>query len=190
MYNDLIQPWNTRSMSDESALAEAAREDPAAFASLYERYVERVYWYMQARVGGEDAQDLTQQVFLRALDALARYHPQKGPFAAWLFGIARHVAADYHRRSRRVPFQHGLPSGASVVVQGLEGGVMRTEDLVCLQTLLRALDPDKREILALRFAARLTAAEIGRLIGKSEAATQKYLARILQSLKEHYHADT
>ncbi|HEY7355449.1 MAG TPA: sigma-70 family RNA polymerase sigma factor, partial [Ktedonobacterales bacterium] len=77
---------------DEAALVAAAQADPAAFDALYQRYLARVYRYLRAHVGSDDeAADLTQQVFLKALDALPRYRPRGAPFAAWLFQIARHV---------------------------------------------------------------------------------------------------
>ena len=76
-----------------------------------------------------------------------------------------------------------------VAAHDLEAGALQREDIVRLRALLGALDPDTRELLALRFAAGLTFAEIAAVIGKSEAATKKRLARTLQSLKEHYHDD-
>lgn len=81
---------------------------PAAFAMLYHRYFERIHAYLRSRTGdAEDAADLTQQVFLQALDALPRYRHGRVPFAAWLFRIAHNVAIDHHRRRRHAhPGQH------------------------------------------------------------------------------------
>jgi len=173
---------------DEAALVQEAQQTPAYFAALYDHYVERIYWYMHTHAAGDDAQDLTQQVFLQALAALPRYRPRKGPFVAWLFGIARHVAADYHRAARRtLPWERVRAEDQPGTGQDLEAGVVRQEDLERLRALLTRLDPQKRDLLALRFAGRLTAAEIAVVIGKSEAATKKALARTLQTVKEHYH---
>jgi len=174
--------------SDEAALVEAARADAAAFERLYLGYRDRIYWYLRGRTADdEDAADLTQQVFLRVLDALPQYQPRRGPFAAWLFGIARHMAADAHRRRRATVAWEVVPAALHPVAEtDLEAAALRRDDLDRLDALVRALDREKREVLALRFAARLTVPEIAAVIGKREDATRKYLARTLQTLKERY----
>lgn len=86
---------------DEAGLVQAAQTNAAAFTQLYQQYVERVYAYVRARTRTEaDAADLTQQVFLRALDGLSRYRGKDTSFAAWLFRIARNTVTDFHRRQR------------------------------------------------------------------------------------------
>ena len=174
---------------DEAALVAAAQADPAAFAVLYQRYLARVYRYLRAHVGSdEDAADLTQHVFLRALDALPRYRSSGAPFAAWLFRIARHAATDAYRRKRptlawdALPEDLQPPAEHDPVVR-----VLRLEALARVGELLARLDAAKRELLALRFAAGLSAPEIAQVVGKSPAAVKKQLTRTLQMLKEQYH---
>ena len=80
---------------DELLLIEAARKDPARFGDLYERYFDRVYAYIARRVGNRDAaQDLTADVFHRALANIGKYESRGVPFAAWLFRIAANAIAD------------------------------------------------------------------------------------------------
>ncbi len=174
--------------SDEAALIAAAQADPSAFDALYRRYLARVYRYMRAHVGSDDeAADLTQQAFLKALDALPRYRLRGPPFAAWLFQIARHVAADAHRRRRPTVAWETLPEALHPLdEQEPEAAVLRLEALAQLATLLARLDAPKRELLALRFAAGLTAPEIAKVVGKSPAAVKKQLSRTIQMLKEYY----
>ncbi len=175
---------------DDVALVMAARKNPTVFGQLYQRYYDRVYAYLLARTGDvEDAADLTQQVFLKALDALAQFRPQKGTFAAWLFGIARHSATNFQQRRLRTvawdyPGNEIAPPGYS---NDLEETVLQFESFVQLRRLCASLAPAKQEMLALRFVAGLTSAEIGALFGKSEAAVKIQLTRILHSLKEQYH---
>jgi RNA polymerase sigma-70 factor, ECF subfamily len=177
---------------DEAVLIRRACDDPAAFETLYRHYRDRIYWYLLARTQEEeDAADLTQQVFVQALGALRQYHERKGTVAAWLFGIARHAAADLHRRRRVTIAWDHLPAalhpdGGSDV----EAEVVRRESLACLARLLATLPKDKRDLLALRFAGGLTIPEIAAVVGKSTEATRKHLTRTLQSLEEQYHDTT
>lgn len=170
----------------EQALVEAAKHDAAAFATLYQYYFARVYRYMRIRVQQEeDAADLAQQVFLQALDGLPHYQSRGAPFAAWLFTIARNVLAD---RFRRRPATLSLESSGDLVAdQELENNLLQRETVEQLSKLLDALDPAARDLLALRFAAGLSAPEIAATIGKRPAAVRKQLSRLLQALKEQYH---
>jgi RNA polymerase sigma-70 factor (ECF subfamily) len=136
----------------------------------------------------DDAADLTQQVFVDALHALAQYSPRRGPFAAWLFGIARHIASDFHHRQRRTVTWDLVPQALQpLATQDVEAGLLHHEAVARLRLLFTRLDADKRELLVLRFVAQLTVAEIAAVVGKSEAATQKAMYRVIQTLKEHYH---
>jgi RNA polymerase sigma-70 factor (ECF subfamily) len=175
---------------DEPALIEAARHDPVAFGPLYQRYVDRIYHYLYMRAGNaEDAADLTQQVFLQAWRALPRYEARGAPFAAWLLRIARNVAIDAGRRRpmtidwdyAATAFEH-----AAEREQDPEALLLRREAFARLGAVLRRLDPDKRELLVLRFVVGLTVREIAPVVGKSEAAVHKQFARILQDLKRRY----
>jgi RNA polymerase sigma factor (sigma-70 family) len=89
-------------MLDDADLIDRIQNQPVyaaqAFVTLYRRYVRPVYAYLYSRVGNRmDAEDLTEQAFLEALERLAGYHHQ-GQFSAWLFTIARRRAVDYYRR--------------------------------------------------------------------------------------------
>lgn len=177
--------------ADDAALVRAAQRDPVAFGQLYQAYRDRMYWYLLARTGNvEDAADLTQQVFLKALDALPQYRPQRGSFVAWLFGIARNAATNFRQRSlQTVAWDFQAEEAKLAMTRDPEETVVRQEALDQLRRLCATLDPAKQELLALRFVAGLTSAEIGAVIGKSEAAAKKQLTRILQSLKERYRDD-
>ncbi len=180
---------NPVSMPDEAALVHAAQDDRAAFGVLYHRYVDRVYAYVRARTTTEeDAADLTQHVFVQALHALPQYRVQTVPFAAWLFRIARNAAIDAHRRRRITVAWDFIPEALQPIGdRDPEDSALRRDAIEQLRTLLRALNQETRELLALRFAAGLTMAEIAAVIGTSEAATKKRLARALHGLKEQYH---
>ncbi len=173
---------------DEAALVAAAQANPAAFGTLYRRYLPQVYRYVRAHVASdEDAADLTQHVFLSALDALPSYRDRGVPFAAWLFRIARNAAVDAARRQRPSVTWDAVPEALHPAdAHEPESDLLRSEDLARLDALLRRLDPAKREMLSLRFAAGLSAPEIAAVVGKRPEAVKKQLTRILQALKEQY----
>jgi RNA polymerase sigma-70 factor, ECF subfamily len=180
---------------DEAALIQAAQRDLAAFGPLYARYVDRLYTYLRTRTGrarAEDAADLTQQVFLQALDALPRYRSREGAsVAAWLFRIARNAATDWQRRQRRTVPWDAVPEELHPSAPDTADGVaLRRDEIAEIQRLLATLDEETREALLLRFTGDLTLAEVGAVLGTSEEAVRKRIARALHALKERYHDNT
>ena len=180
---------------DETALIHAAQRDLAAFAQLYARYVDRLYTYLCTRTGrarADDAADLTQQVFLRALDALPRYRARDGvSFAAWLFRIARNAATDWQRREgRTIPWEAVPEELHPAAAETADAALLRQDEIAQAHRLLATVDAATREALILRFSAQLTLAEIGAVLGISEEAARKRISRALRTLKERSHDDT
>jgi RNA polymerase sigma-70 factor (ECF subfamily) len=170
----------------DDALVLAAQRDPAAFGALYERYLPNVYRYLAARSATpEAAADLTQAVFLKAFDNVSKFRPGPTPFTSWLFRIARNAAIDGQRRERRrLPWlTHEQPAGSSETPESL---ALRGERIAEVRQLVAQLAPDKRDLIALRYAGGLTIAEIAPLVGKSPEAVKKQLQRTLRQLKENY----
>jgi RNA polymerase sigma-70 factor (ECF subfamily) len=163
---------------NESALIEAAKVDPGAFEVLYWRYKDRIYRYMRTRCSSdEDAADLTQQVFLQALHSLARYRSRGVPFAAWLFRIAQHIAIDRYRRAKHTISWDLLPEQMHENSdQDPEALLIRQERHIQLNECLSKLKPAQRELLALRFAAGLSPAEIAETVGKNPASVSSGMA--------------
>jgi RNA polymerase sigma-70 factor (ECF subfamily) len=170
-------------LAADDALVERALRDRAAFGELYRRYLPRVYRYTLARIGdAEQAQDVTAQTFLAALEGLASYR-RTGTLLAWLLTIARHKAADLARGRRPVaPLEQAAqlasrePSPERVVVARLE--------LEQVLRALRTLAPDRAEALALRVFSGLTTAEAAAVLGKSEAAVKMLMHRAVRDLQE------
>jgi RNA polymerase sigma-70 factor (ECF subfamily) len=134
----------------------------------------------------EDAADLTQQVFLQALERLHQYQECRGSFAAWLFAIARHAASNSHRRPRSVEWDYLPPALEATEMDTTEADVVRRESIARVAQILGSLPVQKRELVVLRFVSALTIPDIARVIGKSPEATRKELRRTLQTLKERY----
>jgi RNA polymerase sigma-70 factor (ECF subfamily) len=174
--------------SAETLLIRAAQADLAAFAPLYQRYRDRVYAYLRARTRtAEDAADLTQQVFVKAIDALPRYRTRGVPFAAWLLRIAHNTAVNHHKQYRGTIAWDLLPESLHPPLdEDLEALVIQREIAAQLHAVLQDCDAGTREMLALHFAAGLTVAETAAVVGKSEAAVKKRLSRTIHALKEQY----
>lgn len=188
---ELIDIWGSRQVPEgveELPSAGDIEVNRTSFTDLYHVYVGRVYQYIRCHSPTpEDAADLTQQVFLQAWQALPRYRQQGVPFAAWLFRIARNAVIDAQRRRRHLlPWQQVPHVFHPLSPEDPERAVLADETRRHLHELIAALPAPKREVLLLRFAARLPTAQIAAVIGKSEAATQKQITRTLQLLKEHY----
>lgn len=190
---ELIGMWNPSnvdppapvSADDDAVLVNAARCDSAAFAALYRRYVTPIYRYVYSRVSSDaDAQDLTAQVFLEALEGLHRYH-DRGNFAAWLFTIAHRRAIDHYRRRPSLSLDDAPDP---IKDEDPLSRLIHHEALQYLQVLVAQLDDDQRELLRLRFAAGLTFHQMGLVLGRSEAAMKMALHRLLERLKDKWGA--
>ncbi len=167
--------------TDEARLVADALRDRRAFGRLYALYVQPLFRYLYSRIGGvPEAEDVTAQTFLAALESFGRYH-HDGHFAAWLFGIARNKAADYFRQQRR---QAPLVDAESVTAPGdLLQGAIQSERSAALAALIDALPETDRELIRLRYVAELNFSEIGRLLGRSEESSKKALYRLLARLQ-------
>src|SRR5690348_195838 len=88
--------------TEERLLVQAAQQDPAKFGDLYEIHFERIYAFIARRVRDRDtAEDLTSEVFHKALAGLRNYESRGAPFAAWLIRIAANAVADQYKRAAR-----------------------------------------------------------------------------------------
>ncbi|HEY63877.1 MAG TPA: sigma-70 family RNA polymerase sigma factor [Caldilineae bacterium] len=170
----------------ESQLVERAKVDPEAFGELYERYVDRIYNYIYYRIGNHhDAEDLTARTFFRALDHIDRYVDRGVPFSAWLYRIAHNLVANWHRdRSRhRLVSLDGLLR-LSAPGSSPEQEVERNEEQEALLEAIRRLPPDRQQLLILKFGERLSNAEIGRIMGRTEGAIKSLYHRTLIALRD------
>jgi RNA polymerase sigma-70 factor, ECF subfamily len=170
----------------ESALIERARTDKEAFGVLYERYVDRIYKYVYYRTGNvADAEDLTARIFERAMKHIGRYQDQGVPFSAWLYRIAHNLVANWYRdRSRRTFVALEDVSQWMMTDHGPEFAAQLMEDKEALQEAISSLPAERQELLMLKYVERLSNAEIGDVMGRSEGAVKSLYHRTLLSLRE------
>jgi len=169
--------------ADEMSLAREAAVNADAFAELYRRHLTRVYRYHAAHTGNvKDAEDLTSQTFMAALEGIRSYRGD-APFAAWLMGIASKKRFLFFRGRRpEVPIEAALqiPS-PSLATDKAAFSRLRIESI---SRALKQISADRAEALILRFFGELSMAETGRVLNKTEAAVKMLVSRGLQDLRE------
>jgi RNA polymerase sigma-70 factor (ECF subfamily) len=166
--------------ADERLLIEAAQQDPARFAELYESNFERVYAYVVRRVGNRtETEDLTAEVFHHALANLKRFEWRGIPFTAWLFRIAANLISDrWQRSAREVDDPESIDSAQTSAAD--------IEDIERRATLFRLVDTlpsEQRRVVVLRFVEEKSIKEVAQEIRKTEGAVKQLQFRALTSLR-------
>jgi RNA polymerase sigma-70 factor, ECF subfamily len=179
-----------RSCEDSKAVSEISDEDlirravldRSAFGDLYKRHVEKVYRYFIFKVGNsQDAQELTSQTFLAALESLPKYRGT-GSFTAWLFGIARHKSSLFFHNNKSYPSE--LAEDVADPDPLLEDAIEHALEVSRVSAALNMLKTEKAEAIRLYFISGLSAAEAAEVLGKSEPAVRMLLHRGIQELKQ------
>jgi len=172
-----LESKNLESRDEERLQVEAAQQDPARFAELYEDNFERVYAYVARRVQDRDAaQDLTAEVFHKALAGLPRFEWRGLPFVAWLLGIAANVLSDrWHARA-----QNTEVASEELEQVGVEDQVERR---AMLYQLVDALPADQRQVILWRFVEQKSLRDMAEKLGRSEGAVKQLQLRALQNLR-------
>ena len=162
--------------SDDRPLIEAAQNEPARFAELYEQNFVRIYAFFARRVATrEEAQDLTAEVFHQALASIRNFKWQGAPFIAWLYGIAANVLSKHWHRQ-------GKHSAEELTDLGSSGDEI--ERSVMLGRLVDALLPDQRRVIIRRFIEQKSIREIAEELGRSEGAIKQLQLRALENLRQ------
>ena len=166
--------------TDERRLVEAAQKDPARFADVYEATFDRVYAYVVARISDRDeAEDITSEVFHKALANLGKFEWRGIPVVAWLFRIASNAIVDRRKRAGREQGDPAPEPEASSEAADLDAA----EHRAALYRLVVQLPKDQRRVIELRFGEEKSIREIAQAIGKGEGAVKQLQLRALQSLR-------
>ena len=168
---------------DETDLARQAISNGDAFAELYRRHITRVYRYHLAHVGNvKDAEDLTSQTFMAALEGIRSFRGS-GSFAAWILGIASKKRLMYFRGRRpEIPLEEAVQY-PSLSLPTDKAATQRLQ-LESVSRALRQISGDRAEALILTYFGGLSHLESARVLNKSEAAVKMLVSRGLQDLRE------
>jgi RNA polymerase sigma factor (sigma-70 family) len=169
----------------ESELVERAiAGEELAFTALYDRHLDRVYRHVFYRVGNHsDAEDLTQQVFLKAWQAIGRYRRTEAPFIAWLLTIAHNLVVSFYRRGKVAPLLDLDPASTArwsdPVLQ-----VLDKFDRVAVRDAILQLKPEQQLVITMRFMEQFDNATVAAVLGKSEVNVRVIQYRALRDLRK------
>lgn len=171
------------SPSEEAQLVARAKEDPSAFGDLYELHFQRMYRFVYSRVQDRAvAEDVTSEVFMKALRSIGRYQDTGRPFSAWLYQIAVNAVADRYRSQRPVEDideQYQLSDGAS-----LEETAAHRDELRRIWRLIEELPDQQRTALVLKFQEDMKIEDIAVAMGKSAGAVKLLVHRGVTRLRQ------
>jgi RNA polymerase sigma-70 factor (ECF subfamily) len=176
-------------LKDEAGLVAQAKTDAAAFGTLYERYVKKIYSYLYYRTGNaHDAEDLTARVFQRAMANLDGYTSRGLPFSAWLYRIAHNLVANWHRdqgRRQLLPLHEAARQDWQALRTEAPEAVAETRETQAhLLDAIHRLPAERQQLIALKFVERLSNAEIGQIMHRSEGAVKSLYHRTLLALRD------
>ncbi len=173
-------------MQDEENLVRRAQQkDTEAFSRLYEAYFDKIYRYIAMKVRNEtEAEDLTQQVFMKMLESISSFKYKGVPFSSWIYRIAHNQVVDFLRQQNKK---------ATVDIEGLplpdlgddpQHMIEQQLDIDQLKVATQKLTSAQQEVLSLRFACELSIAECASTMGKSEGAIKALQHSAVQALRK------
>jgi RNA polymerase sigma factor (sigma-70 family) len=178
------RPVSDPSRDDERDLVESAKRDPRQFGALYDRHFQQIYRFVYSRVREQTAaEDVTSEIFMKALKAMPRYQDTGRPFAAWLYQISVNAIADRYRTLR--PSQslddfHDL----SIAGPALEDLAAHRDEIRRIWGLVEALPAQQKTALVLKFQEDMKIEDIAVAMGKSPGAVKLLIHRGVSRLRD------
>jgi RNA polymerase sigma-70 factor (ECF subfamily) len=164
-------------------IKEARRGDVEAFAALYREHVQAIFRFVYHRVNDRaQAEDITGDVFVRALEALPNYQPTEAPFLAWLYSIARARVIDFYRQQGRRPAESDVDEQPVPVEMDLDAPLMQQQLVADLRKAVANLTPEQQQVIHLRFVEGLRLEEVATRLGKNANAIKALQHRALRAL--------
>jgi RNA polymerase sigma-70 factor (ECF subfamily) len=169
----------------ENLVVRAQNGDGDAFSLIYQEYVDRIYRFAYSRLRrAEQAEDITQDVFIKALRNIRSYHYCGKPFASWLFRIARNQIIDFQRRANKcnqVPFVETINCLDS---HDPEASLEQSLQTSAIAQAIESLPPRQKEVISLRFGAEFSISETAEATGISEGSVKKLQHEAISKLRK------
>jgi len=171
--------------NEDELIRQAVGGDAEAFGELYAFYLHRIYRYIFYKVGNAmEAEDLTEQVFLRAWEVMERYRHQGYPFSSWLYRIAHNLVVDYYRTRKSVDSIDSVSFYLASEDLSPEESLIKKAEVTRLREAIARLPEEQQQLLLLRFIEGLRHAEVAQILDKSEGAVRVMQYRALSSLSD------
>jgi RNA polymerase sigma-70 factor (ECF subfamily) len=171
--------------ADVRRLVERAQQgDRQALEELYLMHFDRIYSYLQMSVGNRhDAEDLTNQTFVKMLESIDRFQWRKVPVSAWLFRIAHNLAMDHFRSRRRWQPEEEPPEPPDSEERSAEEEALHSIGRQSMLEMIEGLSQDQQQVLTLKFVFNFSNGEVATILGKTEGAIKSLQHRALGSLQ-------
>lgn len=177
--DDRLETQDPLGSWEKSVVLACQGGDGNAYRQLYERYSEQVYRLMHRMVGATDADDVTQQVFVRVLTTVSQFSG-RSKFSTWLYRVAVNEALQHLRRNAK---RTCLPLPPEPVDRR-SSSVERLDDREQLEHALSKIDPDLRTVFLLREVEQLSYYEIALTLDVAEGTVASRLSRARRELKK------
>jgi RNA polymerase sigma-70 factor (ECF subfamily) len=179
-----VEEKPTANAEVRALVARAQQGDRAALEELYLMHFDRIYSYLQINVANRhDAEDLTNQTFVKMIESIGRFEWRKAPFSAWLFRIAHNLAIDHFRAGRRWQPEEEPPEPRGSEVRSAEDEALHSIGRASMLEMIEDLSEDQQQVLTLKFVFNFPNAEIATILDKSEGAVKSLQHRALASLQ-------
>jgi RNA polymerase sigma-70 factor (ECF subfamily) len=169
---------------DERALVERAKYDPGAFGELYDRHFLQIYKFVYSRVRDQAmAEDVTSDVFMKALRSIGRYQDTGRPISAWLYQIAMNAVADRFRAARAtedIDEQRDLSAGGPA----LEQIAAQRDELRRIWAIVETLPKQQRMAMVLKFQEDMKIEDIAGVMGKTSGAVKLLIHRGVMKVRQ------
>ncbi|MHB1277610.1 MAG: RNA polymerase sigma factor [Bacteroidia bacterium] len=174
---------NQERLEEESKMLEAAKRDPRAFEPLYRRYFEGIFRFVYQRMDDVDtAKDLTQQVFIKALEKLDRYEDRGLPFSSWLYRIALNELNQHFRDNSKDRCLNLESAGVEELMEEMNED--RYEPYIeKLVEVMQHMEPENQALIEMRFFEHRSFREIADILGLTENNAKVRLYRLLGKMK-------
>lgn len=161
----------------------AQKGQKEAFARLYRQHVQAIYRYIYYRVSDNQlAEDLTGDVFVKALAALPKYRDQGKPFIAWLYRIAHARVIDYYRLRERRPDESNIESEPIAMSSNMDSALLQQQAAKVLQLAIAELTDEQQHVIILRFVEGESLESVANILGKNTNAIKALQHRALRAL--------
>ena len=183
---------------EEKELINKAQKDPEAFGIIFDNYYTPIFNYCLRRVSHKtSAEDLTSEIFFKALNALPKFRWQNVPFSAWLYRIASNEVISFYRKNSQTvssledmqeKFGFDLAGEGNSATNLLEGELTKEQQdqFLLVKQCLERLPEHYKEVLSLRYFEKLSIIEVAQILDKPEGTIKSLLSRGADLLREQF----